>query len=52
MESKDSVISAFKSIPVKVEEVDFAQRGYHLEIRLESSQLRSLQNCCAAVISI
>ncbi len=41
MESKDSVISAFKSIPVKVEEVDFAQRGYHLEIRLESSQLRS-----------
>jgi len=41
MESKGSVISAFKKIPVKVEEVDFAQRGYHLEIRLESSQLRS-----------
>ncbi len=41
MESKDSVIAAFKKIPVKVEEVDFAQRGYHLEIRLDSSQLRS-----------
>jgi NADH-quinone oxidoreductase subunit C len=41
MESKDSVIAAFKKIPVKVEEVNFAQRGYHLEIRLESSQLRS-----------
>lgn len=41
MESKDSVIAAFKKIPVKVEEVEFAQRGYHLEIRLEPSQLRS-----------
>ncbi|MFO7811567.1 MAG: NADH-quinone oxidoreductase subunit C [Pelovirga sp.] len=41
MESKDSVIAAFKKIPVKVEEVEFAQRGYHLEIQLESNQLRS-----------
>ncbi len=41
MESKDSVIAAFKKVPVTVQEVDFAQRGYHLEIRLESSQLRS-----------
>jgi NADH-quinone oxidoreductase subunit C len=41
MESKDSVIAAFKQVPVQVQEVDFAQRGYHLEIRLESGQLRA-----------
>lgn len=41
MESKDSVIAAFKKIPVKVQEVDFHQRGYHLEVMLESGQLRS-----------
>lgn len=40
MESKDSVIAAFKNIPVRVQEVDFNQRGYHLEIMLESEQLR------------
>lgn len=41
MESKDSVIAAFKKIPVKVEEVDFQQRGYHLEVMVEEGQLRS-----------
>src|SRR6056297_374534 len=41
MESKDSVIAAFKKIPVTVEEVQFAQRGYHLEITLEAGQLRA-----------
>lgn len=40
MESKDSVIAAFNKVPVKVQEVDFAQRGYHLEIMLETGQLR------------
>ncbi|MBW6509444.1 MAG: NADH-quinone oxidoreductase subunit C [Desulfuromonadales bacterium] len=40
MESKDSVIAAFKQVPIKVQEVDFAQRGYHLEIMLEPGQLR------------
>ena len=41
MESKDSVIAALKKVPVKVQEVDFHQRGYHLEIMLESGQLRA-----------
>lgn len=41
MESKDSVIAAFKKIPLKVQVVDFQQRGYHLEIMLESGQLRA-----------
>ncbi|MFO7765269.1 MAG: NADH-quinone oxidoreductase subunit C [Pelovirga sp.] len=41
MESKDSVIAAFQKIPVKVEEVDFQQRGYHLEVIVKEGQLRA-----------
>ncbi len=41
MESKDSVIAALKKVSVKVQEVDFRQRGYDLEIMLESGQLRA-----------
>ncbi len=40
MESRDSVIAALESLPATVREVDFKQRGYHLEVLLEPKRLR------------
>lgn len=40
MESRDSVITALKQLPARVQEVDYRQRGYHLEVFLEPAQLR------------
>ncbi|WP_305041123.1 NADH-quinone oxidoreductase subunit C [Geoalkalibacter sp.] len=40
MESRDSVIAALQSLPAQVREVDFRQRGYHLEVWLEPERLR------------
>ena len=40
MESRDAVIAALKKLPATVREVDYKQRGYHLEVLLEPSRLR------------
>ena len=41
MESTDSVIATLTKLPAEVRPVDFKQRGYHLEVVLQSAQLRS-----------
>lgn len=41
MESTDSVIATLEKLPAEVQAVDFKQRGYHLEVILQSAQLRS-----------
>ncbi|MFO7983779.1 MAG: NADH-quinone oxidoreductase subunit C [Desulfuromonadales bacterium] len=41
MESPDSVIATLSKIPADVLEVDFQQRGYHLEVVLQSARLRA-----------
>jgi NADH-quinone oxidoreductase subunit C len=42
MESRDSVIAALERLPARVQEVDFKQRGYHLEVFVEAARLRAL----------
>jgi NADH-quinone oxidoreductase subunit C len=41
MESRDSVIAALEELPATVQGVDFKERGYHLEVILDSDRLRS-----------
>ncbi|SDM45211.1 NADH-quinone oxidoreductase subunit C [Geoalkalibacter ferrihydriticus] len=41
MESRDSVIAELEKVPARVQEVDYRQRGYHLEVLLESEHLRA-----------
>jgi NADH-quinone oxidoreductase subunit C len=41
MESRDSVIVALENLPATVREVEFKERGYHLEVLLDADRLRS-----------
>lgn len=40
MNSRDSVIAALKKLPATVNEVDFKQCGYNLEVLLDAGRLR------------
>lgn len=41
MESRDSVIAALEPLSTRVQEVDFTQRGYHLEVVVAAERLRA-----------
>ncbi len=40
MNSRDAVISALKKLPATVNEVEFKQCGYHLEVLVDAGRLR------------
>ena len=48
MESIDSVIATLTALPADVRKVDFQRRGYHLEVILETAQLRAFAEALRA----